>query len=306
MRSSYCGVAPALVACACFSLAAFAGDDPFADAVISYEQGENASPAYTNPATVLGSPERFTGEGIFPGVVSAFNPAFGIDEIVSIGAGGELIVRFNSPITNDPNNLYGIDLIIFGNAGFIDGDYPNGVVIGLFGDDGGTVEVSSDGSQWSPVVGSADSMFPTIGYRDSGPFDLIPGSVLTDFTRPVDPSLTLAHFIGLNNAQVVQKYRGSGGGTGIDIALTGLTSIQFVRIRNPLNAKDAIEIDAISDVMPRLPGDVTLDGLVNIDDLVSVIMAWGASTPGGPPADFDLNGVVDIDDLVMVITHWSN
>ena len=61
------------------------GDDPFADQWIAYEPGENAAKGFTDPQTSLGSPERFTGEGIFPGVVSAFNPAFGTDEIVSIG-----------------------------------------------------------------------------------------------------------------------------------------------------------------------------------------------------------------------------
>ena len=63
------------------------GDDPYADEWIAYDPGENAAKGYTNPDVVRGSPERFTGEGIFPGVVSAFNPAFGTDEILSIGRG---------------------------------------------------------------------------------------------------------------------------------------------------------------------------------------------------------------------------
>jgi hypothetical protein len=299
--------ASAVLFCSVFSIRVFAGDDPFADHVISYVEGRNASPAYLDPAVVLGSPERFTGEGIFPVVVSAFSPPFGVDEILSIGGGGEVIVRFDTPITDDPNNLYGIDLIIFGNAGFIDVAYPDGVCDGsVFGDDGGAVDVSADGINWFAVTGRADSIFPTIGYADSGPFDESAGSADTDFARPVDPSLTLGHFTGLNNAQIVATYRGSGGGSGFDIASSGLSSVSFVRIRNPINAKDAIEIDAVSDVSPRLPGDVDLDGVVNIDDLVELITAWGATTPGGPPADFDGNHLIDIDDLVTLITHWTN
>jgi hypothetical protein len=50
-------------------------------------------------------------------------------------------------------------------------------------------------------------------------------------------------------------------------------------------------------------GDVTGDGLVNIDDLVSVITHWGVCS--NCPSDVNHNGVVDIDDLVAVITHWS-
>src|SRR5438552_14156984 len=109
-----CALALAVAVSTTFSTSslAVAGDDPFADSVVEYNPGTGASPAYMNPLTALGSPERFTGEGIFPSVVSAFSPPFGTDEIVSIGAGGHLTVHFNSPITNDPNNLYGIDLLI--------------------------------------------------------------------------------------------------------------------------------------------------------------------------------------------------
>ena len=90
-----------------------AGDDPFADEVIAYDQGANPAPGYTDPATALCSPQRFTGEGVFPSVVSPFSPPFGIDEIVSVGAGGHLIVRFDAPVTDDPVNPYGIDLLIY-------------------------------------------------------------------------------------------------------------------------------------------------------------------------------------------------
>jgi hypothetical protein len=52
-------------------------------------------------------------------------------------------------------------------------------------------------------------------------------------------------------------------------------------------------------------GDVTADGLVNIDDLLAVIDAWGACPSGACPADLVSSGVVDIDDLLFVIDHWS-
>jgi hypothetical protein len=283
-----------------------ATDDPFADEVISYHPGNGAAPGYTNPLVALGSPERFTGEGMFPSVVSAFSAPYGFDEIVSIGPGGHLTVKFNTPVTNDPNNLYGIDLLIFGNTSFIDVDYPNGVVGGLFGDDGGIVEVSADGVNWHLVPNvMADGPFPTVGYIDSGPFDVTPGTILTDFTRPVDPSLTLSHFMGLTNAQVVQRYRGSGGGVGINLAWVGLGQISYVRISNPPNAKEAIEIDALSDVAPRIPGDANLDGLVNVNDLLLVINGWGVMAPGAPPADFNNDGVVNVNDLLIVINNWG-
>ncbi|MHC5005318.1 MAG: FG-GAP-like repeat-containing protein, partial [Planctomycetota bacterium] len=58
---------------------------------------------------------------------------------------------------------------------------------------------------------------------------------------------------------------------------------------------------------PGGPADLDGDGLVDIDDLLVVIMAWGPC-PGGPapcPADLDRNGVVDVDDLLEVVLAWS-
>jgi hypothetical protein len=53
------------------------------------------------------------------------------------------------------------------------------------------------------------------------------------------------------------------------------------------------------------PGDVTGEGLVNIDDLVAVITAWGPCSISICPADVNADGVVNIDDLIVVISHWS-
>lgn len=58
----------------------------------------------------------------------------------------------------------------------------------------------------------------------------------------------------------------------------------------------------------QIIGDVTHDGVVNIDDLVGVITGWGACPEPCAaycPADLDHNCSVDIDDLVNVITHWG-
>jgi hypothetical protein len=286
---------------------AVAQDDPFADAVISYDPGSDPAPGYTDPETALGSPERFTGEGVFPGVVSAFNPPYGLDEVVSLGAAGQLVVQFNAPIIDDPNNLYGIDLLIFGNTSFIDSSFPDGIVGGVFGNDGGIIEVSANGRDWQIVRSvAADGLMPTVGYIDSGPFDSAPGRTLTDFTQPVDPSLTLELCLGLTNQQLMQVYRGSGGGARIDLAQVGLAQVSYVRISNPSGAGENIEIDALSDASPRLPGDANLDGLVNVDDLLLVIGAWGATIPGGVPADFNGDDLINVDDLLIVINHWMS
>lgn len=55
------------------------------------------------------------------------------------------------------------------------------------------------------------------------------------------------------------------------------------------------------------PGDHNLDELVNIDDLLNTINAWGECPLAAPcPADYNLTGFVDIDDLLTVINNWTS
>ena len=295
-----------LIAAATLGFGDGRGDDPWADAVVYYDPGSNPAPGYTTPSTALGAPERYTGEDVWPGVVSPFNPPWGLDEIVSLGAGGSLVLRFDTPVEDDPDNLHGIDLLVFGNAGFIDAAWPEGIVGGLFGNEGGTIEVSADGTTWHEVPTVAvDGLFPTQGWLDGGPYDAKQGTVPSDFTQPVDPALTLDDLAGLDHEALRTLYHGAGGGAGIDLAPTGLVAIQWVRISNPGGADDTPEIDALADVAPRLPGDVTLDGVVDVSDLLALIGAWGPAVPGGVPADLDGDGLVGVTDLLIVLANWT-
>jgi len=171
--------------------------NPWADTVVSYDPGtEGVNTNYTDPNSALGEPSRFTGDNApfsgFDSAVSPFNGAFNVDQIVTIGGGGMLVLGFDEPVTNDAANPFGIDLLIFGNASYLDTDYPNGQLgsPALFTAEGGIVELSANGVDWFIVSGvEADSAFPTLGYSDLlDPFSPVAGSVLTDFTKPVDPS----------------------------------------------------------------------------------------------------------------------
>ncbi|MBX3393816.1 MAG: PEP-CTERM sorting domain-containing protein [Phycisphaerae bacterium] len=235
---------------------------PWATSWQSYDPGSTPVFGYTNPDTALGMPERFTGEnefgGAFASAVTMFNSAFGTDEVVSIGEGGHLTLELGTPATNNPSNPYGVDLIIFGNAGFTDSDYPNGTIgspASLYGFGFGRIELSADGVNFFELPGlRADTLFPTQGYQDVDPLSSNPGSIETDFFKPVNPALTLSDFDGLSYAQALALYDGSGGGTPIDIGLVGLSMVTHVRILvdddfNPGTFRSA-EIDAIT-VVPE-------------------------------------------------------
>lgn len=245
---------------------------PYATSVVSYDPGTTPATTFdgtpfTQSSAALGEPTRFTGEGVFPGVVSPFNPPFMLNEVVSIGEGGHLTVGFDRPITNDPSNLFGIDFLIFGNGGFVDddGDFGNddGRVADpplLFGLDWMHVSVSVDGSHFEPLGNFLEGFFPTMGYLDRGTDSPTPGNQPTDFTRPVDPSLTIADFAGLDLAGVKALYNGSGGGTGVDIGPSGLPEVWFVRIDvfddgDPLTSLNA-EIDGFA-IVPE-PATISL------------------------------------------------
>jgi hypothetical protein len=116
--------------------------NPWADGVLQFDEGIGGSPGYNIAESVLGEPSRFTGEDIWPGVVSPFNAPWLAEEIVSIGSGGSIVITFDEHIENHPNNPWGVDFIMFGNTGFIDNAYPTGIVGGVFSDDGGLIEVS--------------------------------------------------------------------------------------------------------------------------------------------------------------------
>lgn len=240
------GVFLALAACgpACFAV----GTHPWGSEVVRYVAGEGVSEGFDDPLAALGEPTRFTGRIFgFPGAVTPFNPAFDPGELVTVGRGGELVVRFAQPVWDDPSNPFGIDLLIFGNSGFIDVDYPNGVAGPLFGSEPGLIEVSQDGEDWRPIPGvGADGMFPTLGYLDlAGPYSGTPGGVFSNFQRPVDPGFNP---IERTYAEIVAAYDGSGGGAGVDIGVTGLGWIRYVRVTNGMDAGGGLQIDGFAAV----------------------------------------------------------
>ncbi len=226
---------------------------PWAVGVESFDAGVGAAPGYTDPTSTLGPAERFTGESFSAdSVVSPFSPAFGTDELFSIGEGGHLTLRLGEAAVDRPGHAFGVDLILFGNGGFVSGEFAGqapGTVAGTFSVNEVEFEVSQDGTNFVPLGTVREGAMPAMGYLDGGRFDTTPGSVLTDQRKAVDPSLTPADFAGLDLAGVRSIYNGSAGGTGIDISGSGLGEVWYVRISVP-DDMDALttlksEIDAV-------------------------------------------------------------
>jgi len=228
----------------------------YAGKIVSYHPGVGYSVNFTHPEAALGEPARVNPYGE---VADPFNPPYGTNQIVSIGAGGWLTVRFEQPILNHPRNIDHLDFTIFGNTGFIitnEFDLTTFDWIGtpatdgsLFGQSTGEtrVSVSFDGRHFftlNPALApSVDSFPPTDGAGD--------------FRVPLDPKLSSADFAGATLADIRGRYDGSGGGASFDISWAQdakgrpvwLPMIRFVRI-DVLSGK--AEIDGLAAV-GRLP-----------------------------------------------------
>ncbi|MCB9852897.1 MAG: hypothetical protein H6819_07360 [Phycisphaerales bacterium] len=247
------GVAAIAVAGLGWNANAIAG--PWASQVVAYEPGLNPEAGYSSdPSVALGAPERTTGEntpfGSFPADVTMFSSPYGLDEVVSIGEGGYLTLQLDTPALDDANHLYGADLIVFGNTFFNTDDFVVGDISGITPDPA-NIEVSSDNVTWFPVSPKADGLFPTQGYLDSGifgtdAFGAPNGTIASDYLKPMNPALSTADFLGLTYIDALALYDGSAGGTAIDIAESGLSSVSYIRFSVPMGAGYNAEIDAVT------------------------------------------------------------
>lgn len=246
-----------LTAVAALSVARYAEAASHAYKVIEFVQGDNVAASFSSPEAALGAPARTTGQGVFPGVVSAFNPAYMPNEIVAIGEGGTLTLKLSNYII--PSHS-GLDLGIFTNVGLIDQDYPNGqaqkplnAATGSFSADSIVFEVSANGVDWE-TLGEKLFDVPTIGYSDvTDPYAIDPGSVESDFGKPY--AGTLEDMAGLKYSDasapdILDLVDGSGGGKWLDLSPTQLSFIGWLRFTMPNdNSPDTqrkFELDAVS------------------------------------------------------------
>lgn len=228
------------------------GGSLFADRVISYEPGVGAAARFQDPRSALGAPSHANpfGEDTDP-----FNPPYGTNQLVSIGAGGWLVLQFHTPLLNHPLHPHGLDFTIFGGAGFIITNEFDPVTfdwIGIPATDGSLfaqnpgatrISVSRDGLTYyelDPLLApAADSFPPTDGSGDA--------------FIPVSPGLSAVDFAGATLDDIRTLYAGSAGGASFDISWARdpqgrpvfLPEINFIRV-DVLSGK--AEIDAVATV----------------------------------------------------------
>ena len=239
------------------SIAATFTGGPWAYEVVDYTVGTNVALQYptgipyTNISSALGRPTR---DGAW-GDIAMFSPPYQDSEIVSIGSGGYLTIRFEHTVSNDVLNPFGADLIVFGNSFFFDAAYPSGQIAGLQNKPG-SILVSQNGTDWHEITTmTAGGAYPSQGYRDtSSPYG-DDGTAPSDFLRPVDTNLS---WTGSDYATMLAGYDGAGGGAAVDIAETGLDWIQYVMVTQALGQTWSTEIDGFSDVAPVAAFSLTL------------------------------------------------
>jgi hypothetical protein len=269
LHACLAALALAVAAAPCRALSGPFGPADFATRVLAYD-GTNGAAGYDDPARALGPPS----EDALPAVPD--NTA-----VVSFGWGGSLTLGFDRPIENDPRHPGGYDFIVFGNAFYVGGNasatwhVPAYVEVGV--DPTGS-HAYGDGSAvaWYWLKGdpapasltgyplaSADAATNYRGYANNTPTD---GG--GDPLVPDDPG----------EAGITE---GTAGGDAFDLtaavdpatgAAVSLPYVDFVRITcavdgvAPVVGRYHAQVDAVSLVRPRIPGDVDMDGQVTVLD----------------------------------------
>jgi hypothetical protein len=223
---------------------------------------------------------------------------------VTLGAAGSfIVVGFDHKVLDEPDNPYGIDLIVFGNSVFSikgggmlapNSDMDSLQISKLIGGEKVKVEVAQEpNGPWLAFSRGpwGDNLFPTNRFAwDSvnktwgGPLNPL---------KPVNPNLEMSDFSGLTVSQAIVLYDGSAGGTGFDLQWlksedyqslsvdpqTGRRWIQYVRLSFVESPFGGGEVDAVADVapanVPRFPaGDINYDYRVDLRDLMIMAQNW--------------------------------
>ena len=211
--------------------------------------------------------------------------------VTQFKAGSWAVVKFGQKVRNDKNNPFGIDLIVFGNNSMtvsptsavndstnmnnttVKGNLtPEQLKISVSqGYTGAAGQKKDDQSTWTWKIidMSKTPFFTTQGYQWDAKNAKWTNKEM-DFTKPVDPSLVEKKdgaftFKGGDQsaANIIKKYKGSGGGAGIDLSQTGLSWIQYVKVSGTGGSVDGFaDVSAVPE--PATLALLTIGGLAII------------------------------------------
>ncbi len=241
----------------------YQGTSPFATDVVS-SSGPFGNSPYNDPYALLGKPSTKGANGNFR--IKLVEPAYstGTDKeqlITTLNQGSSIVVEFDHDVLNDVDNPDGIDFIVFGNAFFSgNGTVSDATNMETYMLRNPTscfseplkVSVSQDGTTWYQFTNGpyGDSLFPTQAYQWDAVNNQWTDNEM-DWTKPVNPNLTVSSFNGLSAEAAIALYNGSAGGTGFDLANVGggLAYIRYIKVEG-LSGYSGGEIDGFADVAP--------------------------------------------------------
>ena len=216
--------------------------------VIEYTPLGNFPVNYTNANAILGEPATMIRNEVGNDeYITIDQPAWLPSQILTLGDGGHIIVEMSSPVYNldDPEHLYGIDLIIYGNTLFSKNskNFWNETSA-----EPAEVFVSNDLTNWYKIKNcKVDDLFPTQAIDINGN--------PSDYYKPVNPAYLTNNFCDgtWSYSNTVALYAGAAGGTPIDLSqavdengdAVELEAIRYVKIVDIANDYGSAEIDAV-------------------------------------------------------------
>ena len=278
-----------------------AAESPYGAEVVDYATAAKDM-RFSNPNNVLGAPTRFVkvysgsmggvSSTSYGGVVHPVVPGYSGGLHLSLVSPddeepGYVVIAFDHDVIDDPDNPFGVDFLVFGNSGCTKStntgmtalDDPTTCRLTAYGfPEESVVEVAQKpngpwygSSQWR----TSDGFAPTLGHvydPANADTNLYSGNLWwgapTDPTYPVDPRIDFSDCAGLTLAELCQRYNGSAGGAGYDLADTRIPAdaahggrkwFRYVRIscaysEEPNDEGDygftEPEVDAVADVAP--------------------------------------------------------
>lgn len=244
-------VSQAFVALVAAGVMSVAAESPFGTQVMDHSTACRDI-RFNNPNNVLGAPARFVkvysgdmggvSSDAYGGVVHPVVPGYTGGLHLSLVSPddeepGYVVIAFDHDVLDDPDNPFGVDFIVFGNSGCTKStttgmtalDDPTTCRLTAQGfPEESVVEVAQDPD--GPWYGSdrwrtSDGFAPTLGHvydPVNADTNLYSGNLWwgapTDPTFPVDPRISFTDCAGLTLAELCQRYNGSAGGAGYDLA----------------------------------------------------------------------------------------